>query len=202
MRSIWTCGVVVAGSAVATGCGDNLEVAQIPPIAAVDGWELEVAAPVVSSGSVSASFTARGEGTRAFGTCLVADLHDSKPCTTVADCTTGTVVTPATGHFEYCHAAEGATQKTCWTRNGANMAWCNKVPPPGRVEGTYMTPTVDAAQIAGSGSETRWMAIACLNAGTYPAFSEGPLPPCASSDPAADDYKVYAPSATTTFTAD
>ena len=45
------------------------------------------------------------------------------------------------------------------------------------------------------------MALACLNAGTYPAFSDGPKPPCASNDPAAADYMVYATSRTTAFTA-
>ncbi len=178
--------------------------------AALDGWQIAVAAPAftrrdpgnaAAGSTVSTSFTAQGTGMRAFGTCLVADIHGSKPCVSAADCATGALVPLATGHFEYCLAPPGETQTTCWTRNGADADWCNKVPPPGRVAGTYVTPSVDAAHLSGTGSRTRWAGLACLNAGTYPTFNDGPKPPCASSDPAAASYHLYVTSATSTFTA-
>lgn len=187
MDRVWFAVFVVSGSIGVTGCSDD-GAKEPPPPASVDGWEIEAAAPALSGSTVSASFTARGEGSRAFGACLVADLHGGKTCSSAADCTTGAVVTLATGAFEYCEPSGDSAQKTCWTRNGADSAWCNKVPPPGRAAGTYDTPAVEAAQ---AGGKTRWMALACLNAGTYPAFTDGPKPPCASSDPAAEAYRVY-----------
>ena len=198
MRDVMKKTIGLLGAAcLAASCGGSTD----PVAFALDGWEIETLAPVFAAATATGSFTARGDGMRAYGACLGVDLHAAKACDTAADCATGAVVTPATGHTEYCLAPAGPTQKTCWTRNGADMAWCNKVPPPGRIAGTHTTPAVDAAQIQGSGSKTRWLTFACLNAGTYPAFTDGGLPPCASSDPAAQGYRVYAPSATSTFTA-
>jgi hypothetical protein len=181
---------------LATACGDP---AVDNAIASVDQWEIEASAPTITGTTVNGSFAARGEGMRAYGACLLADLHGGKPCETDADCATGAVVTLVDGHVEYCAAPPGAT-KTCWTRNGADAAWCNKMPPPGRAAGTFTTPGVDAAVLPGRGSSTRWVAYACLNAGTYPTFTDGPRPPCASGDPAAAAYKASATSAVTTFT--
>jgi hypothetical protein len=180
------------------GCGGEQAKVQRPTL---DGWQMSVTAPALASAAVTGSFTAVGDGMRAFGGCLLADLHGAKSCTTDADCATGAAVPLATGHHEYCLAAEGETQTTCWTRNAADMAWCNKVPPPGRVAGTYMTPSVDAAALPGSGAKSRWTTLACLNAGTYPMFSDGPLPPCASGDAAAASYFLFVTGAVSTYTA-
>ncbi len=192
----WSC--LMALGLVAVSCGGE---AAKTVVGSVDSWEIETSAPQVSGAQVSASFTARGDGMRAYGACLLADLHGGKSCQTEADCATGAVVTLADGHSLYCVAPAGESQKICWTRNGADAAWCNKVPPPGRIAGTNTTPLVEAAQLSGSGKTTRWMALSCLNASTFPGFADGPRPPCASSDEAAAAYRAYSPSATTTFTA-
>jgi hypothetical protein len=181
----------------AAGCGGGEEQQR----ATVDAWEIRAGAPTFSGASVSGGFDAVGDGMRGFGACLLADLHGAKPCVTAADCATGALVPLVTGHHEYCVTPAGESRDTCWTRNGADMAWCNKLPPPGRVAGAYSTPSVEAAAIAGSGSKTRWMTLACLNAGTFPTFSDGPLPPCASADPAAASYEAHAASAVSTYTA-
>lgn len=199
MKLVWTLGFVVSGLTAAMGCsGDDGDGGGAPPPVSIDGWEAEAPAPVVSGASVSSSFTVRGDGTRAFGGCLVIDAHGGKACSTAADCATGAVITPATGHYEYCIGAAGAAQGTCWTRNGEDTAWCNKLPPPGHDAGTFTLPAVDAAQLTG---KTRWMTLVCLNAGTYPAFSDGPRPPCGSEDPAAKAYKVYYASEVTEYAA-
>ena len=216
----WFAGVVC----LAAGCGSD---SATPPVDAavaadaatadatagdaalptLDGWQISAATPTFAPASaaaaatVSASFTAQGTGTRGFGACLIADIHGGKPCVTYADCASGALVPLASGHSEYCVAPQGETQKTCWTRNGADVDWCNKVPPPGRAAGTYNTPAVSAAHIPGAGSMTRWTVIACLNAGTYPTFSDGPRPPCASQDPAASSFLMYAVGGASIFTA-
>lgn len=151
MRRSWIPFTLWAALGIATGCGGG---AAETVVGAVDAWEIEAAAPTIAGATVVGSFTAQGDGMRAYGGCLVTDLHGQKPCVTAADCATGAVVA-ADGHFEYCIAPAGETQKTCWTRNGADTDWCNKVPPPGRVAGTFATP------------------------------SDGPRPPCASDDLAA-----------------
>jgi hypothetical protein len=108
------------------------------------------------------------------------------------------VLSLPTEHYEYCVKAEGAAQSTCWTR-GPDMEYCNKVPPPGRAAGSFTTGPVDAAAASG-GQKTRWITLACLNAGTYPMFSDGPFPPCASGDPTAASYSAHAASAISSYT--
>ena len=135
---------------------------------------------------------------RAFGACLVADLFDGKACSSRADCATGAVLPQPMQHVDYCLKGAGEAQSTCWSR-GPDMEWCNKAPPPGRVAGSFSTPTVDAANVAGSGQKTRFVTLVCVNAASYPMFSDGPLPPCASADPAAASYRVNVVSAVSRY---
>lgn len=191
----WVIALGVA-SAIPSACGS----APKKP-ATIDSWEITTSVPAFVGTQASGAFSTTGSGQRAYGACLLADLHDAKACETASDCADGAKVDLQMGHFEYCVAPEGQTKKTCWTRNGADPAWCNKAPPPGRDAGSFSTPAIDAAQRPASGEKTRWITYGCLNAGTYPMFSDGPLPPCASSDPAAAAYKVYSASSVSTYVA-
>lgn len=171
-----------------------------PTASTFDGWELRVSAPVVAGTSVSGSFTTSGEGTRGFGACLLADLHGSKECTSSDDCAADAPSSLGTEHTEYCLTPSGESKARCWMR-GVDAAWCNKAPPPGRAAGTFATPTVDASTFTASGQKTRFVTLVCFNAATYPAFSDGPRPPCASGDPAAAAYRAQVVSASLAYTA-
>lgn len=184
-RRSWLVGLLLTAAAILPGCGDPVE--ESTP-ASADAWDIVAKEPTFTGTTVSGSFVTEGDGTRAFGGCLVADLHGAKSCTTPSDCETDALIPIATDHL-YCLGAAGESGRTCWTRNGADGDWCNKGP--GREAGIYTTPAVELSAVAGLDGPSRWLTLACLNAETYPEFDEGPLPPCASTDPAATDFKSY-----------
>jgi hypothetical protein len=144
--------------------------ALISQVVTFQGFTVSAAGPEVSSdGSmITGSFTfgrISGGETRGGGACLVADLYNSTPCTTEADC--ASLQLPA-GGFHYCVGVNGGATKTCWTRPSAEP--CTRAPM--RTPGTYTT--MPTASRVGN-KATTWMTLACLAADGQPMG-------CASSE--------------------
>lgn len=137
--------------------------AAVPRAVEYMGWSITANTPQLSSdgATLTGSVTfarASGSDTRGGGLCLVADLHDSTPCTTEADCAAFPV---PEGGFHYCVGINGSATKTCWTRPSADG--CTRAPD--RVPGIY-TSSPAAARV--DGKPTTWIGIACLAADGVP----------------------------------
>lgn len=143
-----------------------------PEVVSSQGWTVSAGRPVLEAdgalvvGSVTFERTSGAE-TRGGGVCLVADLHDSFPCSTADDC--AGLDLPEDG-YHYCSGVNGSPDRICWTRPGGDP-YCTRNP--ARTPGTYSTSAVPSVV---DGEPTTWMSNACMAVETSPMG-------CGSGDP-------------------
>lgn len=154
-------------------CSKSSSAPSEPVTIVSQGWKLTARTPELSSSGLEVQGSmllenVDGATTRGGGVCIVADLNNSTPCTSSADCA---ALPLPEGGFHYCAAINGGGAKICWTRPGAATAYCNRGT---QSPGVISTPLVPARV---NGAATTWASYTCLANAETPAG-------CGSGDPA------------------